>query len=117
RQALLNLLASAIDQTPQGGKVILSAQSEDDGSVSIHVRDSSSGTGELAERFAVFREANVPKTEAMVPLKSSIGLALTRSLLAVNSCSLSMHPSSGTGTLMTLTIPAELVRHQNLRAE
>lgn len=110
RQAILNLLASAIDQTPQGGKVILSAQSEDSGAIGVHIRDSSSGTGELAEKFAVFREASGGKAEAMVPLKSSIGLALTRSLLAINSCTLAVHPSSGTGTLMSLTIPAELVQ-------
>jgi len=109
RQALLNLLASAIDQTPQGKKVILSAQSEENGSVGVHVRDSSDFTGELAERFAVFREAGTQRDEAMVPLKSSIGLSLTRSLLAVNSFSLSVDPSSGTGTLMTMTIPAERI--------
>lgn len=117
RQAILNLLASAIDQTPQGGKVILSAQAEDDGGVGVHVRDSSSGTGELAERFSVFREAKGQKVEAMVALKSSIGLALTRSLLAVNACTLAIYPSSGTGTLMSLVIPPDLVQRAEMRAD
>ena len=40
-QAVLNLLASAIDQTPMGGAVIISAQRLDDGAIAIHVRDSS----------------------------------------------------------------------------
>lgn len=108
RQALLNLMASAIDQTPEGGKVIISAQIEDDDAIGVHVRDSSSGQVELSERFAVFREASSGRAEAMVPLKSSIGLALTRSLLAVNSCRLDVHPSGGTGTLMSLIIPADV---------
>ncbi|MGN6486497.1 MAG: histidine kinase dimerization/phospho-acceptor domain-containing protein, partial [Devosia sp.] len=34
-QAILNLLASAIDQTPAGGTVILSAQREDDGAIIV----------------------------------------------------------------------------------
>ncbi len=117
RQALLNLLASAIDQTPQGGKVILSAQVEDDGGVSVHVRDSGSGHAEHAERFAVFREGTSARGEAMVPMKSSIGLALTRSLVAANACRLDIDPSSGTGTVMSLHIPADLVRTARRQAD
>ncbi|MCF6302890.1 MAG: PAS domain-containing sensor histidine kinase, partial [Devosiaceae bacterium] len=56
RQAVLNLLASAIAQTPPGAKVILSAQIEDDGSLGIHVRDSSIGPKGVDERFVVFKE-------------------------------------------------------------
>ena len=37
-QALLNLLASAIDQTPIGGSVILSAQAEEDGGESLEAQ-------------------------------------------------------------------------------
>ena len=49
----------------------------------------------------------------LMPVRSSVGLALTRSLLAVNACSLSVDPVAGTGTLFSLLIPAELV----MRAE
>lgn len=109
RKALLNVLASAIDQSSAGGKVILSAQYEDDGSIAVHVRDSGTDHEELAERFSVFREETGKRAEAMVPLKSSMGLALTRSLLAVNSCALNVSPASGTGTLITLEIPHALI--------
>ncbi len=109
RQAILNLLASAIDQSPPGGKVILSAQVEPDGSVGVHVRNSDTHPGESEDRFVVFREGDTKRRESAVPLKSSMGLTLTRSLLAVNECSLSIDPSAGTGTLMTLVIPAERI--------
>ncbi|MCB1516810.1 MAG: PAS domain-containing protein [Hyphomicrobiaceae bacterium] len=109
RKALLNVLASAIDQSVTGGKVILSAQYVDDGSIAVHVRDSGTAHDELADRFSVFREEAGKRMEEMVPLKSSMGLALTRSLLAVNSCSLNVSPASGTGTLMTLEIPHALI--------
>jgi len=113
RQAILNLLASAIDLTPAGGKVILSAQIEDDGSIGVHVRDSAKNHNPTSERFVVFREGNAQRGEALVPMKSSMGLALTRSLLAVNACALHVDPSVGTGTLMSLTIPAELFGRQS----
>ena len=108
-QAVLNLLASAIDQTPPGGSVILSAQAEDDGSISVNVRDSGERSVDLGERFVVFRDGVGKDGEALAPVRSSVGLALTRSLLAVNTCSLSVDPSGGVGTLFSLVIPADLV--------
>lgn len=109
-QAVLNLLASAIDQTPIGGSVVLSAQSDDSGGIAIHVRDGAHTTVELADRFVVFRDGVDKDGEAMRPVRSSVGLAMTRSLLAVNACSLSVDPLAGTGTLFSMLIPAELVQ-------
>ncbi|HEY0919312.1 sensor histidine kinase, partial [Devosia sp.] len=109
RQAVLNLLASAIDQTPPGGTVVLSAQVEDDGSISVNVRDSGARNADPAERFVVFRDGVGKDGEMLVPMRSSVGLALTRSLLAVNTCSLSVDPAGAVGTLFSLVIPPELV--------
>lgn len=108
-QAVLNLLASAIDQTPVGGSVVLSAQLEDDGGIAVHVRDNGAINADMSERFVVFRDGLGRDGEVLAPVRSSVGLALTRSLLAVNACSLSMDPSAGVGTLFTLMIPRELV--------
>lgn len=109
RQAVLNLLASAIDQTPPGGTVVLSAQLEDDGSIVVNVRDSGGRNPDPAERFVVFRDGVGKDGEMLVPMRSSVGLALTRSLLAVNTCSLSVDPAGAVGTLFSLVIPADLV--------
>lgn len=108
-QALLNLLASAIDQTPIGGSVILSAQTDEDGNVAIHVRDGAQSGTDFGERFVVFRDGVDKDGEELGPVRSSVGLALTRSLLAVNACSLSVDPTVGTGTLFSLRIPADLI--------
>ncbi|WP_332698185.1 sensor histidine kinase [Devosia sp.] len=108
-QAVLNLLASAIDQTPSGGGVVISAQREDDGGIAIHVRDSSTNAVDMAERFVVFRDGTGRDGRAMVPVRSSIGLALTRSLLAVNAFSLSVDPAGEQGMLFSLIVPADLV--------
>ncbi|WP_417309709.1 ATP-binding protein [Devosia sp.] len=109
-QALLNLLASAIDQTPPGGTVILSAQLEDDGAVVVNVRDNGARRSDLGERFVVFRDGVGKEGEALTPVRSSVGLALTRSLLAVNTLSLNVDPAAGAGTLFSLVVPAELAR-------
>lgn len=109
-QAILNLLASAIDQTPVGGSVILSAQQEDDGAVIVNVRDGGEARRDLGERFVVFRDGVGKDGEALQPVRSSVGLALTRSLLAVNALQLSVDPAVGVGTMFSLLIPADLVR-------
>jgi len=109
KQAVLNMLASAISEAGEGSKVVLSGQVEEDGSVSVHVRDAAKAPGALAERFVVFRDGLAADGTERRPSQSSIGLTLTRSLVAVNACSLSLEPASESGTLMTLTIPAGLV--------
>ncbi|WDR06637.1 PAS domain S-box protein [Devosia rhodophyticola] len=108
-QAVLNLLASAIDQTPLGGAVVISAKIEDDGAIAIHVRDSSSAAADMGERFVVFRDGVGRDGEALAPVRSSVGLALTRSLLAVNAFSLKVDPAGAQGMLFSLLIPADLV--------
>src|SRR5690606_14983187 len=88
-QAALNLLASAIDQTPTGGAVVISAQRHEDGGIAILVRDGSAHAVDMAERFVVFRDGVDRSGQLLAPVRSSVGLALTRSLLAVNAVSLS----------------------------
>ncbi|MEQ1901048.1 MAG: histidine kinase dimerization/phospho-acceptor domain-containing protein [Devosia sp.] len=108
-QAVLNLLASAIDQTPAGGSVILSAQWQDDGGIAVNVRDGATVNSDMGDRFVVFRDGIGKDGEQLAPVRSSVGLALTRSLLAVNACSLSVDPTAGVGTLFSLVIPADLI--------
>jgi hypothetical protein len=57
----------------------------------------------------VFRDGVDKDGEQLQPVRSSVGLALTRSLLAVNACSLSIDPVAGAGTLFSMLIPADLV--------
>jgi signal transduction histidine kinase len=108
-QAVLNLLASAIDQTPQDSSVVLSAQLDEAGGITIHVRDSANHTVDLGERFVVFRDGTGRDGETLAPIRSSVGLALTRALLAVNAATLSVEPTFGAGTLFALVIPPENV--------
>ena len=111
-QAILNLMASAIDQTPQGGQVVLTAHQTEAGAIEIHVRDSAGRSADFADRFVLFRETTDAPGAGWRPIRSSVGLALTRSLLAVNECDLSIDPTTGTGTIFSLTLPAHLIASQ-----
>jgi PAS domain-containing protein len=108
-QAVLNLLASAIDQTPAGGSVVVSAQVEDDGHVLVNIRDSGEINVDPGERFVVFRDGVGKDGETLAPVRSSVGLALTRALVSVNSCTLDVSPAGNVGTLFSIGIPADLV--------
>jgi signal transduction histidine kinase len=108
-QAILNLLASAIDQSPPGGTVILSAQFEDGRDIVVNIRDSGPPRADPGERFVVFRDGVGKDGESLAPVRSSVGLALTRSLVAVNACILTVTPAGAAGTLFSLTIPANLI--------
>ena len=96
-------------ETPVGESVILSAQYDDDGNIAVHVRDGGLHAADLADRFVVFRDGTDKQGEVLEPVRSTMGLALTRSLLAANACTLSIDPTAGVGTLFTLTIPAGLI--------
>jgi signal transduction histidine kinase len=107
-QAILNLLASAIGETVQDGSVVLSAQTDDEGGVVVNVRDTARPAADIAERFIVFRDGVGRDGEPLGPVRSSVGLALTRALLSVNAATLSVDPV-GNGTLFSLTIPPDNV--------
>jgi sensor histidine kinase regulating citrate/malate metabolism len=86
--------------------VVLSAQPDDAGGVSINVRDSAHNVVDMGERFVVFRDGVGRDGETLTPIRSSVGLALTRALLDVNQTSLAVDPAGNVGTLFSLTIPS-----------
>lgn len=108
-QALLNLIASAIDHTPAGGQVVVSANWLEEGGIAIHVRDGAELDSDLSERFVVFRDGIGKDGEPRQPVRSSLGLSLTRALLAINSATLSVEPTAAMGTLFIIALPADLI--------
>ena len=94
---------------PPGGSVVLSAQLEDDGTVSVMCATAAATSWRSQRAVRGLPRWRRAEGEALAPVRSSVGLALTRSLLAVNTFSLSVAPTGGTGTLFQLVIPPELV--------
>lgn len=116
-QAVLNLLASGIDQTASGGAVVISALRADDGAIVVHVRDGSTHGVDMGERFVVFRDGKGKDGRGLMPVRSSMGLTLTRSLLGVNEMTLSVDPAGAEGMLFSLRIPPELVDNLSQRSK
>ncbi len=108
-QAILNLIASAIEQTPRGEQVVISAQRQSNGAINIHIRDSGVNSEEDLSNFVVFRDEKNAAGVIKSPVVSSVGLSLTRSLLAINTCTLNIEPNISDGTTFSLQIPASLI--------
>lgn len=109
-QTVMNMLASAVAMSTDGGNVVLSAQSEATGGVLIHIRDHGrpSGSRSAEEGFVVYKESDSEGLDGGVP-RSHMGLAVTRSMARANALTLSIDRQDDAGTLMSLIVPANKV--------
>ncbi|TDQ64012.1 signal transduction histidine kinase [Maritalea mobilis] len=112
-QTIMNLLASAVTLSPPGSNVIISAIREDNGDVSVHVRDNGSNQIDRGEKFAVFHQVTEDGKETGTTASSAVGLSLTRSLARANSFGLSFDPLGENGMMMALRIPGHRVQNVN----
>jgi K+-sensing histidine kinase KdpD len=109
-QTVMNMLASAVAMSTDGGNVVLSAQSEATGGVLIHIRDHGRphGSRSAEEGFVVYKESDSEGLDGGVP-RSHMGLAVTRSMARANALTLSIDRQDDAGTLMSLIVPANKV--------
>lgn len=112
-QTIMNLLASAVTLSPPGSNVIVSAIREDNGDVSVHVRDNGSNQVDRGEKFAVFHHNSGDGKEAGTTASSAVGLSLTQSLARANSFGLSFDPLGDNGMMMALRIPGHRIQKSN----
>ena len=98
KQAVLNLLTNALDASPRGGTVTVSAR-EAGGQVRITVRDTGSGIpDEVREQmFAPF--VSTKKTG------SGLGLAFTQKIVELHGGSVSAHDNADGGASFVLDLP------------
>ncbi len=81
-QAIQNLAANAVRHTPDGGRVVLSADRVEDG-VRLAVEDSGTGIPpeHLARVFDRFYKADVSRTGTVVPSGSGLGLSIVQAIV------------------------------------
>ncbi len=110
KQMLFNLLANAINFTPSGGHVSLTAR-EVEGGVAMAVTDTGVGIGE-ADRARIFDEfVQVGEFAGRQERGTGLGLALTRRLVELHGGTITMESAvantdgRGTGTTFTVWLP------------
>jgi signal transduction histidine kinase len=98
RQALDNLVRNAVDATPEGGQVSLSARREDGGHA-IEVRDTGRGIepDHLPRIFDLYFTTKADGT--------GVGLAVTQQIVTAHGATIEVDSRPGSGTTMTVRLP------------
>ncbi len=106
-QILLNLLSNAVKFTDEGGTVSIDAHQQDNGALSVTVKDSGIGMSEsdLAKALTPFGQVDrgiTGKHEG-----SGLGLPLTKSLVELHGGELDIESTPGKGTVINVSFPVE----------
>ncbi|ARJ64724.1 hypothetical protein WV31_03075 [Magnetospirillum sp. ME-1] len=104
RQILLNLLSNAVKFTPEGGRIILEAES-DDRHLFLTVNDTGVGMSAAEIAVALTPFGQNPSEVAKAEAGSGLGLPLSKRLAEMHGGSLSVTSIPGRGTTVTVTIP------------
>ncbi len=110
RRALSNLLGNALQHTPPGGKIVLSATELPDRSAEVRIADTGCGIepqhlDKIFDRFYradSARSANSPGT--------GLGLAIVKSIMSLHGGTVAVHSEPRRGTTVTLRFPPAPVR-------
>ncbi|QDU54425.1 HAMP domain-containing sensor histidine kinase [Aeoliella mucimassa] len=111
QQILNNLLSNAIKFTPDGGRIILSANKDHSGMLAVRVEDTGIGISEADQQlvFEKFRQgtAVLPGGDAMTREHSGtgLGLSIVRELCRLLGGEVTLSSVVGKGSTFTVTLP------------
>jgi signal transduction histidine kinase len=108
-QVLVNLLSNAFKFTPQGGHVTLGAQLQSDGSAAITVKDTGIGIAEEDIETVLSPFGQVESAFSRRHHGTGLGLPLAKSLIELHGGTLRLESTEGTGTTVTILLPAARV--------
>jgi len=112
KQILLNLLSNAIKFTPEGGRVVLSAEVVDDGALRFSIADTGIGMDEVELAKALTKFGQVDSTLGRKYEGTGLGLTLAISLTEAHDGTFALHSEKGVGTTATITFPPHRVGAQ-----
>jgi signal transduction histidine kinase len=107
-QVIHNLLDNALKFTPQGGEVVISADSLPAGGARIHVRDSGKGIPPEEQEHIFERFTRVERSRAQRYGGAGLGLAVATELLNLLGGKISVWSQPGKGTVFTVELPPNL---------
>jgi signal transduction histidine kinase len=105
-QILDNVLANAVDASPEGGRIRVTLRSTEPGSVELHVIDEGPGMSEDERRRAFDRFWQGAEAQTG---SSGLGLAIVRQLALRNDASVELRPSDPSGLDVVVRMPATYV--------
>ena len=104
-QILDNLLANALDASPEGGRIRVELTGTDPGWVEVHVVDEGPGMGAEERKRAFDRFWQGPGTQGG---NSGLGLAIVRQLVVRNQASVELRPAQPRGLDVVIRMAATL---------
>lgn len=106
REVLMNLLHNAVEYTPAGGRIDVTARPAPLGGVTFAVRDTGIGmTPEVKDRiFERFYRADASRTATGV--HAGLGLAIVKEYLSRIGGSVAVETKPGTGSTFTVSVPS-----------
>jgi signal transduction histidine kinase len=115
-QIVINLLSNAIKFTPSGGSVSLSAEPDEEGGLTVAVRDTGIGMAghEIRDAMELFRQ--VDSSLARRYEGTGLGLPLAIQLTELHGGTLTVDSAPGRGTLVTVHLPKERIAWEAGRA-
>jgi signal transduction histidine kinase len=104
----LNILSNAIKFTDPGGQVIVSAQVNREGQLSLSVKDSGIGMSgaQIAEALQPFTRIETVGRDTQ---GTGLGLSLTKALVEANRAKFAISSEPGRGTLVEVVFPTTRV--------
>ncbi|MGA7673991.1 MAG: ATP-binding protein [Rhizomicrobium sp.] len=111
KQVLINLLSNAHKFTPEGGRIVLTAASGADGTISVSVQDT--GIGMTGEQIAValkpFGQVKSSRTRSQEG--TGLGLPIAKALIEQHGGSFSIVSKENAGTTVSFTLPQTAPDH------
>lgn len=108
-QILLNLASNALKFTPPEGSVTLSAQPEDDGGVSIIIRDTGIGIAAADIETVLSPFGQIESVFSRKHHGTGLGVPLAKSLTELHGGTLTLESIEGSGTTVTVKLPSQRV--------
>ena len=104
-QMLINLLSNAVENTPSDGRVVITAEKDGKGGLTIAVADTGVGIAEddLALALTPFRTFG--DSQARMSHGIGLGLPLVKSLIELHGGEFQINSKLGAGTTVALTFP------------
>ena len=106
-QVLSNLVSNALRYTPDGGRIVLSAQRQAD-AVLLEVQDSGAGMAPGALPRIFDRFYRVDEARQAQAGESGLGLAIAKSIVELHGGAITVKSALGQGTTFTIALPVGL---------